>query len=375
MIKAAFWGSLQPYEAQYHKFELTFLLPTDVGNGICFDPPIELSPETLGRLAPALVPGRTRVAVSALSDAAPNELFIRAHLPHPPTRAVEVVAAAPGHVVVRWGLERLAIIRDSAQSLIVQPFPNPPLNRVEEQMFTPGHYHQAHALDPSHLAGLLAEMLPDVKKRHIVGCVLLMLAHEMRSHRRGGAIIVWTANNKEDWEESIKIPHPLSRYQGLAEHVRRLVAEASTDLDRDKVPADIWNYLAGRHSAINPELLEQLMTVGRLTAVDGALLVSDNLEVIGYGAKITVKPPENASQPLVRKVPDVISGWIFDPEKHARNVSELGGTRHQSACHLVTKHNNASVIVCSQDGPLSAMWFIPNGGRVVVLQQLEAMMD
>jgi hypothetical protein len=200
-----------------------------------------------------------------------------------------------------------------------------------------------------------------------------MLAQEMRSHRRGGAVIVWSAGD-ENWEDSLKVANRLSRYRGLAEHVQRLAEEAANDPDH--IAPDTNNYLVGRHSAVNAEFLEQLVTVGRLTAVDGALLLSDSLEVIGYGAKITAQPSENAPYPLVRRVPELISRWDWDPEEDGKApLSQLGGTRHQSACHLVAKHNDAKVVVCSQDGPLSAISFNQAVRRVVVLRQLEAMLD
>ena len=91
-----------------------------------------------------------------------------------------------------------------------------------------------------------------------------------------------------------------------------------------------------------------LETIGRLTAVDGAAVMSYDLNVLAFGAKIKPKgvgKPQRVliSEPFEESAPREIS------------LAVLGGMRHQSAAQFVFDQQDALAFVASQDGRLSAM--------------------
>ena len=52
-------------------------------------------------------------------------------------------------------------------------------------------------------------------------------------------------------------------------------------------------------------------------------------------------------------------------------MSELGGTRHQSAARFVRQHPDCSVLVSSQDGRMTLFSWSKDPGQVVAVSGLE----
>jgi hypothetical protein len=84
--------------------------------------------------------------------------------------------------------------------------------------------------------------------------------------------------------------------------------------------------------------------IAGLTAVDGAVVITDRYELLGFGAKIT----RRKGWDRVEKV------TLAEPTEHAVTIvvqtAELGGTRHQSAAQFVHDQRDAAALVASQDG-------------------------
>src|SRR2546428_14047631 len=84
--------------------------------------------------------------------------------------------------------------------------------------------------------------------------------------------------------------------------------------------------------------------MGGLTALDGAVVLSDRWDVLAFGAKIgRTEPGPFVEQVLVR---DPILGHT----PATMHASELGGTRHLSAAQFVHEQRDALALVASQDG-------------------------
>ena len=94
-------------------------------------------------------------------------------------------------------------------------------------------------------------------------------------------------------------------------------------------------------------------TVAGLTAVDGATIITDDYEVLAFGAKIR-RPPgslpvENwvVTEPIMGNQPTVVQ-----PTEH-------GGTRHLSAAQFVYDQRDALALVASQDGRFTIFAWSP----------------
>jgi hypothetical protein len=167
--------------------------------------------------------------------------------------------------------------------------------------------------------------------------VLVQLAVSMRSHRRGGVLLV-VPPDSDAWHESIV--HPISygiepAFTGLSK-----LAAAQPTGDADQTA---WQQKLGR--AID--------AIAGLTAVDGAAIISRRYEVLAFGAKITRRrgspPVEQVSvtEPIEGGVPAVV------------HPSQLGGTRHLSAAQFAHDQRDTLALVASQDGRFTVFAWSP----------------
>src|SRR6266516_3187564 len=84
--------------------------------------------------------------------------------------------------------------------------------------------------------------------------------------------------------------------------------------------------------------------IGGLTAVDGAVVLSDRWDVLAFGAKIG----RTESGPFVGDV--LVREPILGHTPVTVHASELGGTRHLSAAQFVHEQRDSLALVASQDG-------------------------
>jgi len=108
--------------------------------------------------------------------------------------------------------------------------------------------------------------------------------------------------------------------------------------------------LADRHL----RLVEAIRFVARLAGCDGAIVMSDDLRLLGFGAEIR---SELKAGTKIREVKDELRR-IFK----SLNVEQFG-QRHRSAIKLVSRESRYNVLVISQDGPISVVW--SNKDRIV----------
>jgi hypothetical protein len=97
--------------------------------------------------------------------------------------------------------------------------------------------------------------------------------------------------------------------------------------------------------------------VARLSAVDGALLVTSDLRVVGFGAEIVSDATRHIDAHEVAGHPARAESWPTVD-------SESFGMRHRSALRCVAATERAAAFVVSQDGTVSFFW--KQHGRVLV---------
>jgi len=155
--------------------------------------------------------------------------------------------------------------------------------------------------------------------------VLVELAVSMRAHGRGGSLLVVPVDSA--WRESIV--HPMA--YAVSPPFRELaVVMGQTGEGRQ---TDIWK----------DALRETVEAIAGLTAIDGVAIMTEQYELLAFGAKIQRRrgaaPVESVTvtEPIEGGVPTVL------------NVAQLGGTRHLSAAQFVHDQRNAIALVASQD--------------------------
>ena len=112
---------------------------------------------------------------------------------------------------------------------------------------------------------------------------------------------------------------------------------AATDSDKDSVRQQLqWAKLRRER---------YIAAVGRTTAVDGAVTISSDGALLGFGAKIAL----STTPKIYRRLPTENSNW------EELVLANFGGTRHQSAARFVAHAAENRAIVASQDGRLSIL--------------------
>jgi DNA integrity scanning protein DisA with diadenylate cyclase activity len=164
--------------------------------------------------------------------------------------------------------------------------------------------------------------------------VMVKLAVSMRAHGRGGSLLVVPANT-EQWRESIVHPMPYA------------VSAPCCDLAPMNDPV--------------------VAAVAGLTAVDGAVVLTDHYELLGFGAKIA----RRKGSPQVEQV------MITEPVEGSRPVlvhpEQLGGTRHLSAAQFIHDQRDALALVASQDGRFTVFEWSQDE-RMVHARRLDALL-
>jgi hypothetical protein len=93
--------------------------------------------------------------------------------------------------------------------------------------------------------------------------------------------------------------------------------------------------------------------VAGLTAVDGATILTDRYELLGFGAKIARR--KGSPQVEQMTVTEPIEGGVAA----IMQPSQLGGTRHLSAAQFVQDQRDAVALVASQDGQFTVFAWSP----------------
>ena len=332
IINAAFWASLRREEGYIPRISLAFLSPEQAENPLTFQEPLPLSPSILTRVAPAVErhgihlgvwPGRDQLGVWGTTRTIPNLCFV-----------LEV--AAPGLLVIKY---------DAAGELgkfgNVAVLEGDQVKLVDERTSDVYRYPAILADPPPSALPLPA--VPSVN-------VLVQLAVSMRAHGRGGSLLVVPANSAS-WQESIvwPMPYPVSPpFSELA------------DLSRESADG------ARRHPW-QEAFSRTIDAVAGLTAVDGAVVLNDQLELLGFGAKIARRRGwERVGQVTVTEPVAGGTAALVHPE-------QLGGTRHFSAAQFVQDQRDAVALVASQDGRFTIFeWSEPE--RMVHAHRIEVLL-
>ena len=117
--------------------------------------------------------------------------------------------------------------------------------------------------------------------------------------------------------------------------------------------------LIGDRAAENPDrrwvdaLRRAVDGVAGLTAVDGATVITDQYEVLAFGAKIVRRRGSSQVTEVIMTEP------IEGDRAEVVEPAQLGGTRHLSAAQFVRDQHDAVALVASQDGRFTVFAWSP----------------
>jgi hypothetical protein len=321
IIDAAFWASLRREEGYAPKISLAFLPPDLAGQPLTFDHSFPLTPAVLSRLAPAVERPGIHLGVWRDNDGS-SQLRLWGTTRSIPKLCFVLEVIEPGLLVVKYrrGQEQgkyvnVAVLKGDQIKMVDQTGSGLP--------------------DCPELVTSLLDFGSRTSKSDSVN-VLVQLSVSMRAHGRGGSLLV-VPQASDNWIKSIVQPvsyRVTPPFSELADLMRRDPIEKSQP---------IWQ----------EAFLDAVDGIAGLTAVDGAALISDQYELLAFGAKIGRRDGGAQIEQVIVTEPVVDGvGTVVHP-------LELGGTRHLSAAQFVQDQPDSIALVASVDGRFTIFAWSP----------------
>jgi hypothetical protein len=308
VINAAFWASLRREEGYVPKISIAYLPPEHDENPLLLERPLPLTPAALTKVAPIVERAGIHLGMWRYQE----ELCVWGTTHNIPTFCFVIEVVEPGLLIIKHHRGE-----QSGKYVNVAVLEGDQIKIVDEG---------ASSLPdcPDLLTSLLGFDSPASWVDSVN--VLVQIAVSMRAHGRGGSLLV-VPENGDGWRESIVQPMTYGVVPGFRE-LTELMRQSGGPMK-----LHVWQ----------EALREAVDAIAGLTAVDGAAIITDMYEVLGFGAKIQrrrgASPVEQviATEPIEGNLPQTLSS------------SQLGGTRHLSAAQFVHDQRKAIALVASQD--------------------------
>lgn len=308
LIDAAFWASLLRQEHYPPKFSLAFLAPEQSRLPLTFERRLPLTPETIARLAPAVE--RPGIHLGVWRDE--EGFFIWGATRTLPVMCFVLEVIDPGMLVIKH--RRGA---DSGKFINVAVLEGDQVKVLDHKSVI---LQDPPALVASLLGSEAATSSADALR------VLIQLAASMRAHGRGGSLLI-VPHGTEAWRESIVGPTTYAispPYPELAGLIREEPSERSQRR---------WQ----------EALRRAVDAVAGLTAVDGAMVLTDQCELLAFGAKI-------GRREAWARVDHVVDTELMAGVVRSQHPAHFGGARHLSAAQFAQDQTDSLALVASQDG-------------------------
>jgi hypothetical protein len=316
IIDAAFWASLRREEGNSPKISLALLPPELSGKPLLFEKRIKISPAALTKLAPGVERAGIHLGVWHEGD----ELYIWGTTHKIPNYCFVLDVSEPGLLVIK---HRRVV--GYGKFINVAVLIGDQIKIVDEE--------SAHLPD---CPGVLSSLLGFTTAGDDSINILIQLAVSMRAHKHGGTLLV-VPSGSNTWKDSIL--HPIKyaiqpAFSGLSELIKQ---------DPDQRINSSWQ----------SELIREIDSIGGLTAVDGATVISDQHELLAFGGKIIRPRGKDMVEQIVVTEPIIGGGAIIV------NPANNGGTRHISAAQFVHDQRDSLALVASQDGHFTVFTWSP----------------
>ena len=323
VIDVAFWASLRREEGRSPKISLAYLPPAAAGQPLVFEEPIVLTPYILTKLAPAVE--RSGIHLGVWDE--DGDLYVWGTTRAIPDGCLVLEVIEPGLLVIKHRR-----INGFGKFINVAVLKGDEIKIIDEQS-------KSLPDCPAMLTNLLDYNSPAGWNDSVN--VLVQLAASMRAHGHGGSLLVVPAGS-EKWRDSIIHPITYPVLPAFCE-LKELMAQKVS-------PANLVVWQEDVNRTVD--------SIAGLTAVDGATIITDQFELLAFGAKIGLSsnglPVEQmlVTEPVIGNI-----GTVIHP-------SQNGGTRHLSAAQFVFDQRDAIALVSSQDGRFTVFSWSPCEGTV-----------
>jgi hypothetical protein len=261
-----------------------------------------------------------------------------------------VAATGPGRLLVSVGTVVLAELRDGRLSAgEMDVFESVWMQRrLAEADQTPRVAERAAREDSVESSAVVDSAFAAV----LAGHVLRRILATVRAAQHGGMLILIPRRRVSEFLSDGR--YVQVKYAFHDEEARRriltLMMAISTELARAEgasastVGWHTYETSRARHLVeMDEALFEVAHLVADLTRVDGAVLLTDSLEVLGFGVEIAGELPEVSRVARAHDLDAAARTWVR---------TDRVGTRHRSAYRLCQAVRDALALVVSQDGGL-----------------------
>jgi hypothetical protein len=309
---------------------LALLPPDAASNAFVFQSPLPFTPEGLLKLGPAIPHKRRAVGLNRIPDGG-LEIWGTCE---PPFNTPLVVVAGTGAVAVRL------------------------FGRVLMH-FSGGAPVFLDGADASTLLSIVSTSVKDETSfadPFSFSSAFLGLLRSMLEQGHGGTILAVQPGSTSwlDCLSSVRY-QPVTPYSSLHETISRREAAGQFPFELGK---------ATTAYRLERFLDEEIDAVGVLTAVDGAVVVDFNLNVLGFGAMVRSSATLHSTDPCaIIEASATVAG-------RQGTIAELGGSRHRSAADFCDAERTAVAFVASQDGKLTMMGWLPHEERLFAMRDV-----
>jgi hypothetical protein len=194
-----------------------------------------------------------------------------------------------------------------------------------------------------------------------IGNVFTAIVNSISLSGHGGTLIIADRNSgpiREGLKVKYSSPSELLRRAFISFiNARNRTADFIERSEQSKNQQPTRGHLEAELSLVDAtdRLVEAIRFVAQLAGCDGAIVLTPDLTLIGFGAEIRAEMESGVG------TQDVVDEMR---RKYQDYDVEQFGMRHRSAVKLASKEEGVLVMAVSQDGPISAFW--KEGDRVLV---------
>ena len=306
LINTIFWASLTTEEARYARLAVVAIEAEDMdtSSDLVFADALPFSASVLVKLSPALLVKDSYLTIYFDKKRRPRICG----LTHGQQSKPVIRATSPGNIIVSLYGEILAYL---------SPVQEPWLPEIPDWVMQVARF-VGRPFDPD----------------FELAWFLRFLAEAMR-HGRGGTILI-VPSKATGWKDSTK-----DGYLVETDNLRLMWSKKNWERKSKKTSRMFLDPLSPEATFFR----RAITLIGALTAVDGATILNDKYEVVGFGRKIIPKldPPTAIA----------VANLLGEPAEDALPFKEIGGTRHQSAACFANENPESIALVTSQDGHMT----------------------
>jgi len=320
---------------------------------LAFDVPRGFDEHELRRLSPAATFHRALIGIDdsdgelrtwGLAQSGPRWLQAArgGRATEPPMPAALVVRVVrPGHVVVACGSRRVAELRGGRLSdFALDVFQSKWLREIFRLD------RAAWASEDVALTGAAVSEAAAIElTRHAAQQMIKRVIATMQATHHGGTLVMGPPDCVA--ERFMRIKYPLRdssgrrRFRGLVRGIVSTLAERAAATG-GHLNADLYRVDTDpRVAELDEALFEVSHLIASLANVDGAVVLTKRLEMMGFGAEI------GATLPPIQQVRRALD---LEADAYVTEVVDVVGTRHRSAYRFCAAVPGAVAVVVSQDG-------------------------